>query len=99
MTPVRLWLAGFALMAVIALTMTVALAQSRPCAPEQYMIDMLYRNFREFVVRRGEGPGGEFILTRAVQGDGSWSLLRIEKGERLACFMATGGKSRFDRGI
>lgn len=92
-------------MLVIAVMFTALILATEPapaqqgqfCDSERAMLDMLFRNYSEFPVFRGDaGQGRTLILTRA-DGEGSWTLLTVTNGR--ACISAAGPRSRFDGGI
>lgn len=87
-----------AMFAALISTTTNSDAQQRQfCGSEQAVLDLLYRNYKEFVVFRGDADQGrKLILTRA-DGGGNWTLLTVENGK--ACISAAGPRSRFDKGV
>lgn len=83
--------------ALVIATKPAPAQQGQFCDTERAMLDLLYRNFREFPVFHGDaGEGRKLILTRA-DGEGGWTLLTVANGR--ACISAAGPRSRFDKGV
>jgi len=87
-----------AMFAALILVTEPSKAQQRQfCDSERALLDMLFRNFTEFPVFRGDGTHGrKFILTRA-DGEGSWTLIIVSEGN--ACIADAGARSKFDKGV
>lgn len=94
------WLVRLGIAVAIAALLFVSSrsdAQQRQfCDTERAVTDLLYRNYKEFVVWSGDtGQGGKLILTRA-DGEGNWTLLSVSNGR--ACISVAGSRSRLDKG-
>ena len=90
-----IWRVTFLAIAVmLAIGVTMALAQARFCLPEKAMLEWLYKMAGEHPVFRGDGRN-RIILTRADAGN--WTLIALEPSR--ACVIAQGTRSRGDKGV
>lgn len=83
------------LAAIIAACLIQNTYAQQACGPEKSILEFLRDSFSEHPVWRGRADDFKFILTR--NDDGGWTLVRVSKG--IACLIAGGRGSYFDRGV
>lgn len=79
---------------LLALLTKPAPAQQSFCDSRQAVLDWLRNGFAEFPTWIGNANGAEFIMTRADAGN--WTIIVVREGK--ACLVASGDRSRFDKG-